>query len=111
MHTHEQTILDTIINRELIALHRGTTMHTIRKTTSDGRGLKTRLQIKGFKTSDAMHTFLNKQSDNSWTVNSEPDYYGGFKPELAELKPGKYAFAGGQYHNVKSLDASVLAHI
>lgn len=86
-------------------------MHTIRKTVKTGRGLKERMTIKGFKTSEAMHEFLNKQSDNTWIVTSEPDYYGAFKPELAKLKPGKYAFAGGQWHNVKSLDASVLAHI
>ena len=86
-------------------------MYTIRKIIKIGTGFKTRLQIKGFKTSDAMHTFLNKQHDNSWAINSEPDYHGGFNSELAKLKPGKYAYAGGQYHNVKSLDASVLAHI
>lgn len=86
-------------------------MYTIRKTIRTGNGFKERLQIKGFKSSQAMHDFLNKQSDNTWQVNSEPDYYGAFKPELAALKPGKYAFAGGQWHNVKSLDPSILAHI
>ena len=86
-------------------------MHTIRKTVRTGNGLKERLVIKGFKTSEAMHNFLNKQYDNAWTINSEPSYYGAFNETLAGLKPGKYAFAGGQWHNVKSLDASILAHI
>ena len=86
-------------------------MNTIRKTVKVGTGFKTRLVIKGFESSDAMHKFLNAQSNNDWQVNSEPDYYGTFKPELAALKPGKYAYAGGQWHNVKTLDASMLAHI
>ena len=86
-------------------------MYTLRKIERTGNGFKERLIIKGFKTSNAMYAFLGQQFDNSWTVNSEPDYYGNFKPELAALKPGTYAFAGGKYHNVKSLDATALAHI
>ena len=77
-------------------------MHTIRKTVKVGTG---------FKTSDAMHNFLNAQSDNTWVVTSEPDYYGAFNPDLAVLKPGTYAYAGGKWHNVKTLDACMLAHI
>lgn len=45
------------------------------------------------------HAFLNKQDNNLWSV------YDG------DLKAGTYAYAGGQWHNVKSLDASMLAHI
>ena len=86
-------------------------MYTLRKTERTGNGFKERLIIKGFKTSDAMCAFLGRQHDNSWTVNSAPEYYGSFNPELAALKPGTYAFAGGRYHNVKSLDATTLAHI
>jgi len=86
-------------------------MYTIRKTVKVGTSFKTRLVIKGFKTSDAMHKFLNAQPDNTWIVNSEPDYYGPFNRKLAALKPGKYAYAGGKWHNVKTLDASILAHI
>lgn len=56
-----------------------------------------RLIIKEFKHSQDGHAFLN--SDDSWQ-----EYEG-------ELKAGKYAFAGGEWHNVKKLDASVLAHI
>jgi len=86
-------------------------MYTIRKTVKTGNGFKTRLHIKGFKSSDAMHEFLNKQANNQWVINSEPDYLGGFNEELAKLKGGQYAYAGGQYHNVKTLDPSILAHI
>jgi len=45
------------------------------------------------------HAFLNKQDNNLWTI------YDG------DLKAGTYAYAGGEWHNVKSLDACVLAHI
>ena len=84
-------------------------MYTIRKTSQCIK--KQRMTIKGFKSSDAMHKFLNKQSDNDWIVTSEPDYYGNFNAELSKLKPGIYAYAGGRWHNVKSLDACTLAHI
>ena len=86
----------------------GEAMHTIRKGSSyKGE----RMIIRGFKTSEAMHSFLNAQPNNDWRVNSEPEYNGGFVPELSALKPGTYAYAGGKWHNVKSLDASALAHI
>lgn len=75
-------------------------MYTIRKGS---RYKGDRMIIRGFKTSDAMHTFLNKQLYHEWTINSDP--------ETATLKPGTYAYAGGCWHNIKSLDASVLAHI
>lgn len=61
-----------------------------------------RLTVKAFKDSDAMHAFLNKQDNNDWKINS-----GAQLPH----KAGKYAFAGGQWHNVKSLDPSILSHI
>lgn len=82
--------------------------YTIRKGSSyKGE----RMTIRGFKTREAMHEFLNKQTNNDWTINSEPEYLGGFRPELAALKPGVYAYAGGRWHNVKHLDPSALAHI
>jgi|GEM_PF-6060498 len=74
-------------------------MFTIEKHTGSFGGSKFRMQIKAFKTSDAMHGFLNSQCDNNW------------KESLKGLKAGTYATAGGTWHNVKSLDASVLAHI
>lgn len=82
-------------------------MYTIRKGSSYKGD---RLTIKGFKTLDAMHAFLNKQTDNKWSVNNGT---GGIvdADTVAALKPGVYAYAGGKWHNVKHLDASVLAHI
>ncbi len=82
-------------------------MYTIRKGSSF-KGC--RLTIKGFKTLEAAHEFLNKQSNNEWTANSFADYHGNIA-ETCLLLPGKYAFAGGKFHNIKSLDDSVLAHI
>jgi len=58
-----------------------------------------RMKIKAFKDSELGYKFLNSQPNNDWGV-----YEGN-------LKAGIYAFAGGQWHNVKNLDASVLAHI
>lgn len=59
-----------------------------------------RLKVKAFKCSEDMHKFLNT-ADNAlrWRVSAKG------------LKAGTYAFAGGQWHNVNNLDASVLAHI
>lgn len=86
-------------------------MYTIRKTVRTGNGFRERLHIKGFKTSEDMYKFLNKQVDNTWNINSVPDYYGGFNETLAKLKPGTYAMAGGEWRNIKSLDHCILAHI
>lgn len=59
-----------------------------------------RLVIKSFKYADDMHKFLNT-GDNAlrWRESSKG------------LKAGTYAFAGGKWHNVKRLDACMLAHI
>jgi hypothetical protein len=63
-----------------------------------GRG--ERLKIKGFRTSEAMHKFLNTGSNAlSWRESDK------------DLKPGTYAYAGGQWHNIKDLDPCLLAHI
>ena len=67
--------------------------------STSGSRLKQRLHIKQFPDKEAGHTFLNKQTNNDWQ-----EYDG-------ELTKGIYAFAGGKWHNVKSLDSSVLAHI
>lgn len=75
-------------------------MHTIESLAPHNALAKHRLVIKGFKTTDDMHRFLNK-ADNSLR----------YRISDKSLKPGTYAFAGGQWHNVKSLDASILAHI
>lgn len=87
--------------------------NTIRTLKGSFKG--ERMQIKAFKTSEDMHNFLNT-GDNSlnWRetidqTKTHPNTYGAFNEKT--LKPGKYAWAGGAWHNVKSLDSSVLAHI
>jgi hypothetical protein len=69
-----------------------------------GNGLKERLHVKAFKTMNDLGAFLSsKHNDfNIWKQDEFKKY-----PQ----KSGVYAFAGGQWHNVKSLDSSVLAHI
>lgn len=65
-----------------------------------------RLHVKVFKYAEQGHAFLNKQHDNSWV--ERPATFGGL---TMPVKAGIYASAGGAWHNVKSLDACVLAHI
>ena len=88
-------------------------MYTIRTIKGSYKG--ERMTVKGFKTSEAMHGFLNTE-DNAlrWRqtidqTKTHPGAYGAC--DETKLKPGKYAWAGGQWHNIKSLDPSVLAHI
>ena len=59
-----------------------------------------RLTIKSFQTSDAMHRFLNT-GDNAlrWRESNK------------NLKPGTYVFAGGRWHNIKTIDPLTLAHL
>ena len=75
-------------------------MYAIEKTVTTGNGFKERLHVKSFKDSDKMYGFLNKGDNSLFWKESEKG-----------LKKGIYAFAGGQWHNIKSLDMSVLAHI
>ena len=76
-------------------------MKTIEKQTNGSQLARhNRLIIKGFKTSDAMYKFLCKSGNGCY-----------WKESTRGLKPGTYAYAGGQWHNVKNLDSSVLAHI
>ena len=78
-------------------------MNNIYKITRTGIGFRERVTIKSFKTSDAMHKFLNTDG-NALFWNEAISQY-------KTLKAGTYAFAGGVWHNVKTLDSSVLAHI
>ena len=71
----------------------------ITKTVKIGGLCRTRKIIRLCRTDEDGHNFLNKQPNNDWQV------YDG------DLKAGKYAYCGGQWHNVKSLDSSVLAHV
>jgi len=65
---------------------------------------KQRMTIKAFKDRNAAYAFIQKESDKSYGINPWAIYDG-------PLKPGVYAYAGQAWHNVKTLDSSVLAHI
>lgn len=67
----------------------------------DGPLGRERMTVKQFADKNAMWAFQNRQSDNAWR---EPG-------EHVPLKAGKYAYAGGQWLNVKGLDPYFLAHI
>ena len=67
---------------------------------SNGKMKGERVRVKTFKDADLMHKFLNSQPNNDWQIN-----------ETLPHKNGNYAYAGGVWHNVKSLDPSILAHI
>ena len=69
---------------------------------TNGRMLRrgNRLVVRKFADSHSAHEFLNKGANGlTWQISNKG------------LPAGTYAFAGGQWHNVKRLDASVLAHI
>lgn len=59
-----------------------------------------RLVVKSFGTVDRLHRFLNT-GDNALR----------WRESTKGLNAGTYAFAGGKWHNVKHLDAVLLAHI
>ncbi len=75
------------------------------KFVKTGDGFKERLHVKAFKNMNDLGAFLCKQTDNQWKEGGNPSY------QVYPQKTGIYAMAGGVYHNVKSLDPSVLAHI
>ena len=76
-------------------------MYSIRRDIPTGRGFKYRVKVKAFKSSEAMHTFLNKQHDNAWSIMKTP------------LKSGVYIERGipSEFINVKDIDPCALAHM
>lgn len=82
-------------------------MHTIYKYVRTGNSLKERLHIKAFKESDKMYDYLSK--NDGWNIVQPDSLTYLRKPYPA--KSGIYAAAGGDWHNVKKLEPSVLAHI
>lgn len=71
--------------------------------SSPNRIIANRLHVKAFKSLNELGEFLCKQNDNSWQDASD-------KTGLPN-KSGIYRMAGGAWHNEKSLDSSILAHI
>jgi len=74
--------------------------YSIRKTIPT-KGFKYRVQVKAFKSSEAMHRFLNSQYDNAWRVMDNP------------LKSGIYIEEGvsAKLINTRDIDSSALAHM
>ena len=73
---------------------------------SNGKMKGERIRVKTFKGSESMNAFLCAQFDNTWRVNT-----GTLTGSDLPHKNGLYAYAGGQWHNTKHLDPSILAHI
>ena len=72
--------------------------------TNKGSYKGERLKVRSFKTSEEMHKFLN-------TGNNSLDWRECDSDKGDPTKRGTYAYAGQAWHNVKSLDSSILAHI
>lgn len=70
------------------------------RSASQTQRLHERLDVKAFRDREAMFKFL-ATGDNALR----------WKESARGFKAGTYAFAGGKWHNVKSLDATLLAHI
>lgn len=78
----------------------------IRETGNFGRE---RYIVKGFKCLQTMHKFLNSQTGFSHNHFIEHTPNGLYRD--VPQKSGTYVFAGGQYHNVKTIEPSSLAHL
>ena len=74
-------------------------MYTIEKTTGNFIRGRERMIVKGFRTAEAMNTYLCGPNGCGWTEHT------------LGLKPGTYAYVGGRWCNVKTLDPLLLAHV
>lgn len=82
--------------------------YTAIKFMRSGHGnFKERLHVKAFKNANDLGAFLCRQTSNDWQECAPEKQAAQSYP----VKSGVYAFAGGQWHNVKRLDPSILAHI
>lgn len=62
------------------------------------------LIVRGFKERSNMHKFLNDGDNaNHWRECDES--------KGDPMKPGKYKWAGQQWHDIKKLDPTTLAHL
>lgn len=69
--------------------------------------IKERLHIKAFKTPETMLDYLDE--NDGWSMVRADALTYLRKPY--PTKSGVYAAAGGDWHNVKKLDPSILAHV
>lgn len=77
-------------------------MNALFKYQRQPGSFKERLIVRTFKTREALYRFLNDQDHAC--------YWFELKAGMPS-KAGTYAFAGGQWHNVRKLDSSILAYI
>lgn len=84
-------------------------MYLVKRYQKTGNGFKERLIIKSFQTLEERTRFMSGPNNdfNKW-AETDGIVFGQKEPVT---KSGTYAYAGGKWHNVKTLDASVLAHI
>jgi hypothetical protein len=75
------------------------TQHTVESISRVVRP-RDRLRIKAFRDAEAMHKFLATGDNALW-----------WKESTKGLKAGTYAYAGGRWHNVRTLPPEVLAHV
>lgn len=78
-------------------------MYAVRKFIRLSGSFKERLQIKSFRDNESMHKFLNSQYDNTWAEVTDGSRY--------PTRSGVYAFVGGKWCDVVTLDLSTLAHV
>lgn len=86
-------------------------MYFLRKYQKTGNGFKERLIIKGFKDKDNLYKFQSEQDNNDWQEITVFPLRNKTDAEVPVKKAGTYAYAGGQWHNVKTLDPYILGHI
>ena len=80
--------------------------YIIKQTGSFGRD---RYIVKGFKCLQTMHKFLSSQTGcfhNQYIEHTPDGAYRG-----VPQKSGTYAYAGGQYVNIKKLEPWQFAHV
>lgn len=71
-----------------------------------------RITVKSFNDDTLAHAFLNTGDNaNKWGYRAVFPYRDASAPKQPVNKAGVYAFLGGQWHNVKSLDSSILSQI
>ena len=77
-----------------------------------GRLGRERIHIKCFTDFQALHACQNRRYDNDWScLDCDIHPHNAPPADTLPRKAGTYAYAGGRWHNVKSLDSMMLAHI
>lgn len=54
-------------------------LYSIMRKVPSSQPLDGRVQVRSFRTADAMHKFLNNQYDNNWSIMDEPQKSGFYE--------------------------------